>query len=992
MEAVAALGFAANIVQFVDFSTRVISQTVRVYRTRSQSSIGHDETDLDEIGLRIERYVAPLLFDVAIKEYLDGRLWVSQSARMKAAKANSAWKRTAQPILNLHHVSSKSPELDELATAAHHLLATTDAITRLSASDKEIIRTCIKCEDVASSLQLALNKLRSENKTKTTPWSCFKEALRTVWSDDKLLVIKQELEHYRQQMTSLLLVSVREKVEASRLAQNAMHKDLYSSTKDIRRTMNLLFSAQEQWKSEIIQALKSSHQRHSLFGDTSPSTVAHMQSDMSPQSRREFDERLRGWVQFTDMDTRYQKIAKAHEQTFEWIFRPPRDENWSNFPAWLETDRESLYWITAKPAAGKSTLLKFIYNDDRTSMHLKHWAGDKKLINCAFYFWNSGGPMQMSEEGMRRTLLHSALLQAPELWEVLFPSKMEEFILFSDPWLKPITSTEINCAFQQLLEGAGSQYRLFMFIDGLDEFGGDHSHLVAFVQGLLSPDVKVCVSSRPWPVFEDAFQHQPRLRLENLTYNDIKYYVTSRFSSSQGYYERQLETPDEVENLIESITHKASGVFLWVQLVTDSLLKGLAAGERLEELQCRLNAVPVDLEELFWKILTQVEDGYRRNMSQLFQIMRASAEPLTVLDMSYADDPDTDIVLKTQFGRLESEKAKGRALRMRRRLNTCCKGLLEADSNNNETVASTRVTYLHRTVRDYIERPEVWSRFVEITGDDFQLYFRMYNMHAIQIKAINTCDQDLWKAMLYAIEAATRVATSNEAGRQVKLLTQLDEIGTQCARGKLSATFKHWSSRRKTCRLNTSFLHLAIQLQLHEYVQYALLSKAPMQSDIATKDKDEATMLLMATLHYDIFTKDSELPKLSFIPTSPSVDLIKLFLERGADPNHIIEGALLTHGNITGSYSPWGVHLREPNRSSQSWSEISRLLLDHGADPDQVRSTTPDMPEDIVALAQQKSIERQDLIRRTRKKDVLGSIFKVGKWRGLAGPGVARTR
>src|SRR5690242_1850326 len=108
----------------------------------------------------------------------------------------------------------------------------------------------------------------------------------------------------------------------------------------------------------------------------------------------------------------------------------------------------------------------------------------------------------------------------------------------------------------------------------------------------------------------------------------------------------------------------------------------------------------------------------------------------------------------------------------------------------------------------------------------------MYNMHAIRIKAINTCDQDILKAMLYAIEAATRVETSNEAGMQVKLLTQLDEIGTQCARGQLSTTFKHWSSRRKTCRLNTSFVHLAIQLQLHEYVQYALLSKAPMPSDM----------------------------------------------------------------------------------------------------------------------------------------------------------------
>jgi hypothetical protein len=771
-----------------------------------------------------------------------------------------------------------------------------------------------------------------------------------------------------------------------------MHKDLYTSTKAIRRTLNVLFSAQEQWKFEIIQAVQNSHQRRNTCAHLTHPSVVHIQSDISPQSRQEFDRRLRGWIRFTDMNTRYEKIAKAHEQTFEWIFRPPPDEQWSDFPVWLEDDIGGLYWITAKPAAGKSTLLKFIYNDPRTSMHLKNWAGDKKLINCAFYFWNSGVPMQMSEEGMRRTLLHSALLQAPELWAVLFPSKMEEFILFADPWLGPIKSAEVDDAFRRLLEGAGTQYRLFIFIDGLDEFGGDHSHLVTFIQGLLSPHVKTCVSSRPWPVFEDAFQHHPRLRLETITYSDIKHYVTSRFSASPGYSERQLETPAEIQSLIESITQKASGVFLWVQLVTDSLLKGLAAGERLEELQRRLDAVPVDLEDLFWKILTQVENGYRTNMSQLFQIMRASVETLTVLDISYADDPDPEIVSKTQYGRLDSDKAKGRALRMRRRLNTCCKGLLEADADNDQPLASARVTYLHRTVRDYMERPEVWSRFVALTGDEFSLYFRLYNMHAIQAKAINACDEDFWKAMMYAIEAATQTDPANEAGKQVKLLTQLDEIGAHCARGQLSDAAKHWSSLRKGGRLNTSFTHLAIQLQLHEYVRHALALKSTGSTDITVRCKEDAVMLLMATLHYDIWIKEPNLPRLSFVPTSPSVQLIALFLERGADPNHIIEGALRTHGNITGDYSPWGVHLREPARGSQMWSEISTLFLEHGADPVQVHRDTPDMPEAIVALAQRKAREKQDAMRKRRKKDMIGSIFKVGKWRGLAGAGVPVTR
>jgi hypothetical protein len=106
-------------------------------------------------------------------------------------------------------VTHERPELDDFTAEAHKLLKTTDAITRLSTSDKEIIRTCIKCEEVASSLQQALSKLKDTSRLKTSVWNSFTEALKTVWGDEKLQGVKQQLENYRQQMTSLLLVSVR---------------------------------------------------------------------------------------------------------------------------------------------------------------------------------------------------------------------------------------------------------------------------------------------------------------------------------------------------------------------------------------------------------------------------------------------------------------------------------------------------------------------------------------------------------------------------------------------------------------------------------------------------------------------------------------------------------------------------------------------------------------------------------------------------------------
>jgi hypothetical protein len=517
------------------------------------------------------------------------------------------------------------------------------------------------------------------------------------------------------------------------------------------------------------------------------------------------------------------------------------------------------------------------------------------------------------------------------------------------------------------------------------------------IKRFLSPDIKTCVSSRDWSVFDDAFRQRPRLRLEDITHEDIRQYVASRFVECPAYRERRLEMPDEIETLMANLTMKASGVFLWVQLVTDSLLKGLESGLRIEELQERLDAVPMALEDLFWKILTDVQKEHRIHMSQLLQIMRCESDPLSLLDFFYADDLSPDIVSKTLYGVPDPDQAEARALTMQRRLKACCKGLLQAEQRRGSPLASASVTYLHRTVRDYLDRPEIWSQYLDMTDASFNLPLRMYNMHAIRVKmmfeADSAVDKGFWVAILRAIGYAKRADPDNDAGLQVSLLKQLDEVAGCSAAPRFSKTTEHWSSLRKGHRMNSSFMHLAIQLQLSEYIHDALTAPLPSPENTAETNQFDYTMtLLIATLYYNSFAKDKTLPQLDIIPTSPSEQLITLFLNRGADPNLRIPDALRDYGNITGSYSAWEVHLREPNRDSKTWVPISTLFLDHGADPSLVTGSAFILPSKVVALAQQKVKERRDEEKK-RKMKSFGSIFKVRHFRvrkqaGLVGADV----
>ncbi|KAF2007973.1 hypothetical protein P154DRAFT_13040 [Amniculicola lignicola CBS 123094] len=720
------------------------------------------------------------------------------------------------------------------------------------------------------------------------------------------------------------------------------------------------------WQETVIDAMREDYDaQHSSYLRSSPATG--MVAQMKKEDLEQFDKGLLRWIRFSEVDDRQTKISEAYHKTFDWIFRHPPHNAWSNFSTWLISESEPLYWITGKPAAGKSTLMKFLHADPRTLQLLSHWAGAKKLIFCPFYFWNSGTNLQMSQEGMARTLLYKTLQQAPELWAILFPQHMEEYIAYGNPWHRPITWELLTDAFQRLVNGAGPNYRLFFFIDGLDEFDGDHQRLVSLIQGFISPHVKTCVSSRPWNVFQDNFRRRPSLRLEDITYGDIKYYVTSRFQSNVGFEDRRRETPYEARELIENIIRKASGVFLWVALVTDSLLEGLSDGDRLSELQARLDALPPDLETLFWKILTNLGDRHFKRTSQVLQIIQASVTQLDILTLSYADEEDPDLALKMPFGELPAEQADARAQNLCRRLNGSCKGLLEWRAPEGVPLAWAKVGYLHRTVKDYVERPDVWHKLLEITDESFDPFSRLCGAlisvlkvkHRYPYQSLSTFWGYLWDHVTFAIEYAVRADPDCESGRQVRFLNELDSVAAKIASDqsqyKVGAhghvrkgNIIHWSDGKGGSLRSTAFLHLAVLLRLTPYIRTTARS---------VRDKKVLNYALLIAVELSVPRSETELsyvrnfescPSLKSLSKIPPLEIIQILLHHGADPN-----AKLNALSGWDSPPPWETFLAEFNDVSDQGCarKIGQMMLDHGALPTLVKQ---DVDKELYSFARQK--------------------------------------
>src|SRR6185295_2739520 len=122
----------------------------------------------------------------------------------------------------------------------------------------------------------------------------------------------------------------------------------------------------------------------------------------------EFSDWLNKHIPFAGMGCREPQITTAHSNTFQWVFEPTdinsRSPNLSKFAVWLQGDHP-IFWISGKPGAGKSTLMKFISSSPTTAQLLEQEANTKVAFTASFYFWISGLALERSLEGLVRTLL-----------------------------------------------------------------------------------------------------------------------------------------------------------------------------------------------------------------------------------------------------------------------------------------------------------------------------------------------------------------------------------------------------------------------------------------------------------------------------------------------------------------------------------------------------------------------------------------------------------
>jgi hypothetical protein len=582
--------------------------------------------------------------------------------------------------------------------------------------------------------------------------------LKIIRSEEKVNSIVGRLERVRDEVQFHIVIGLRKTLASINTSQEGQLRILDSHVSKLADRHDRHDQLARERHVELIEGLNSLKTIRNL-AQTQIATGPRLHKSIGAVALEEwdqFEEKFLTFLGFRQMADRENEVETAHQRTFQWIFNKSQEEDieqtWDSFVDWLQNGK-GCYWINGKAGSGKSTLMKYISNEPATRNALAAWAGPKRLCIASFYFWKSGTALQKSQTGLYRSLLYSVLSKSHDLIPICFPYLFGSLLAGTLDLAQTPSIGELRSAFSLLNQQEGSELRLCFFIDGVDEFDGDYMELAKLLKTASNSSMlKVVLSSRPIPECVDAFGDCPKLQLQDLTRPDIKAYVDDVLGNHHRVQRMSREHRDQASALVDEIVTRASGVFLWVILVTKSLLTGLRNFDNLDDLNERLAEFPPELHDLYKHMIANMDRHYRRQASHLLQIVFQAMSgqrdhPLTALQLSFADQTSS-LAISTRIERMTFEEKHARCESMEGRLRSRLCGLVELHKSHqlstrssdpweqpeppeliltfrNESsfwqdpqdLVESTVGFLHQTVLDFLREPEIWSYILSLSDD-----------------------------------------------------------------------------------------------------------------------------------------------------------------------------------------------------------------------------------------------------------------------------------
>ncbi|KAK7416368.1 hypothetical protein QQZ08_012025 [Neonectria magnoliae] len=323
---------------------------------------------------------------------------------------------------------------------------------------------------------------------------------------------------------------------------------------------------------------------------------------------------------FPAINTRHQSLERPAEQTGRWLFENESYQDWFNNRN--QEQHLGLLWLKGKPGTGKSTLMKEAFRRAASGKARSDYR------TAAFFFSAKGDELEHSPLGLFRSLLYQ-----------LLPGDGDNLRRFKDIWDdKDLAKRDVGSkktswqaveltSFFESIFVKQTKKRTIIFVDALDECDSDKIRHMAYFWRRITRSahvagayLSVCLSSRHFPSV--TVGNCPEIITEEHNSHDVATYLDQRFQLGIATQEPHWKL------LRDAILEKSAGVFLWVVLVVDDVLRNWDDGKDMQYLTRRVKNVPEALETLFSEMLSSLSPETRQVTVRFFQWVILAAKPL----------------------------------------------------------------------------------------------------------------------------------------------------------------------------------------------------------------------------------------------------------------------------------------------------------------------------------------------------------------------------
>jgi hypothetical protein len=357
--------------------------------------------------------------------------------------------------------------------------------------------------------------------------------------------------------------------------------------------------------------------------------------------------------------------------------------------------------------------MKFLHDSPRTSEILTRWRQGRGQMSAWFFFNERGSYIEKSFEGLFRSIIReliSANEQLAELVLEVYLDRVKQTSKQKQEQKQTWHVQDLEYSLSAILSQRQQELDVLLFLDALDEYSGPPEMIAEFVQSLVQTTadsktkLKVLFSSRPWDAFVASFGRCPGFKMHEQTEGDMRVFVLDQLSTiptatpSLSPPNASVDSPSR--DIVSTIVDRAEGVFLWVKLVTESLVEA-GPNATTPQLERLLQALPDGLEELYERTIERIPGSSRLEVFIVIEIVNRTPGSMTVLEVVLAAScalgkTFQDCVDATRK-RLPGMDFQQEALRLK----NLCGGLIDA----GHSCADSTVQFMHQTVKDFVNRP-----------------------------------------------------------------------------------------------------------------------------------------------------------------------------------------------------------------------------------------------------------------------------------------------